>query len=207
MVRKAQPPPTGSRRVALDSATLIVANLAIAVSAFVALVFGILQVRAASRDRRERLTIEAIRGFQTREFATHMMWFRDHPPPATVAAWYAMDPDVRVTYVHVAQEMEMLGLLVYDGTLDLDLVERTLGTFVSDSWGKFKAGTEALRAELKDPHMSEYYQWLAERVADFESFHLANEATLEFISDLFMNDEAFGRDAGLPVVDRASFDC
>ncbi|HET9823963.1 MAG TPA: hypothetical protein VFP87_01445 [Chitinophagaceae bacterium] len=44
----------------------IVANLALALSLVVALIFGIAQVRAASRDRRERLTLEPLRNVQTR---------------------------------------------------------------------------------------------------------------------------------------------
>ena len=46
-----------------------VANVAIALTFVAALVFGIAQVRAAARDRRERLTLEALHTFQTREFA------------------------------------------------------------------------------------------------------------------------------------------
>lgn len=51
----------------LDVATLT--DIAIAASVVVALVFGIIQVLIAVRDRRERLTIEVVRGLQTREFA------------------------------------------------------------------------------------------------------------------------------------------
>ena len=47
----------------------IIANLALALSLIVALIFGIAQVKATKRDRRERLTLEALRNFQTREFA------------------------------------------------------------------------------------------------------------------------------------------
>ena len=36
----------------------LIANIALALSFIVALVFGIAQVRAAARDRRERLTLE-----------------------------------------------------------------------------------------------------------------------------------------------------
>ena len=47
----------------------IIANLALALSLIVAVIFGIAQVKATKRDRRERLTLEALRNFQTREFA------------------------------------------------------------------------------------------------------------------------------------------
>ena len=47
----------------------LIANLALTLSFIVALVFGIAQVKAAARDRHERLTLEALRNFQSREFA------------------------------------------------------------------------------------------------------------------------------------------
>ena len=47
----------------------IIANLALALSLIVAVIFGIARVKATKRDRRERLTLEALRNFQTREFA------------------------------------------------------------------------------------------------------------------------------------------
>ncbi len=47
----------------------LLANLALTLSLIVALVFGIAQVRAAARDRRERFSLEALRSFQTRNFA------------------------------------------------------------------------------------------------------------------------------------------
>jgi hypothetical protein len=45
-----------------------IANLALTLSFIVALIFGIAQVKAAKRDRRERLTLEMLRQFQTRDF-------------------------------------------------------------------------------------------------------------------------------------------
>ena len=42
------------------------ANITLALSLVVGLVFGIAQVRAAARDRRERLTLETVRNSQTR---------------------------------------------------------------------------------------------------------------------------------------------
>jgi uncharacterized membrane-anchored protein YhcB (DUF1043 family) len=50
----------------------LIANLALALSFVVGLIFGIVQVRVAARDRRERLTLETLREFQSREFVELM---------------------------------------------------------------------------------------------------------------------------------------
>jgi hypothetical protein len=150
--------------VALESDVTILGNLAIALSFVVALAFGILQVRANNRDRHERLTLETIRTFQTREFATHLQRLRNLDTPTTYAAMQALPADEQVSFIHFAQEMEMLGLLVADGTLALDLVERTLGDFVTFAWAQYRPFIEDGRTVLKDPYLEEYFQWLAERL-------------------------------------------
>lgn len=146
----------------MDTAT--VANVAIAVSALIALVFGIVQVLSATRDRRERLTVEVIRAMQTRTFAEHVISLQDRPPPPTAKEWQALPEPVRVQHVQYLQSMEMLGLLVADATIDIDLVERSLGSWVSGSWARFKPAILELRTQFKDPYLAEYFQWLAERV-------------------------------------------
>lgn len=147
-----------------EQVATIVGNLAIALSFLVALVFGIAQIRGAARDRRERLTLETIRSFQTRELAAYFHRFRTHDVPATTEAFYALPADEQVSLIHYAQEMEMLGLLVHDGMIGLDLVERTLGDFVSNSWRKYAPLFGAMRQENGDPYLAEYFQWLAERI-------------------------------------------
>jgi len=144
----------------LDLAAL--ANLSLAISVVVALILGLLQLQLAARDRRERFTIEVVRGIQSRDFAEQMVGLRNHAPPRTAAAMDELPPEERVTYLQFSQEMEMLGLLVHDRTVDLELVERTLGSFVVLAWDAFKPGVLELRSRNKDPYLSEYFEWLAE---------------------------------------------
>jgi len=143
---------------------LTVANVVLAGAAVVALVFGMLQVLVAVRDRRERLTIEVIRSVQTPEFTAHIMEFRDNPPPPSASEWQNLPADVRRSHVHFLQQMEMLGLLAYDGKIDLELVERTLGDFVARTWRRFQPILEEMRGSLDDPYLAEYFQWLAQRI-------------------------------------------
>ena len=147
-----------------ETAATIVGNLAIALSFVVALVFGIAQVRTAARERRERLTIETIRAMQSRDMAAHFHRIRVTPPPRTMQELYAMSDEEQISLIQFAQEMEMLGLLVYDGIIDVDLVERTLGDFVKNSWEKSRPLFEQMRAEVHDPYLAEYFEWLAKRL-------------------------------------------
>ena len=142
----------------------LIANVALSLSFIVGLVFGIAQVRAAARDRRERLTLEAMRNFQTREFTELMLFVNSHDMPSTRETMQALSGSDRAMFTQFAQEMEMLGILVAERFIDLDLVDKTLGSFVSNSWKKYEPVTLNLRETLPDPYLSEYFQWLAERI-------------------------------------------
>jgi hypothetical protein len=144
-----------------DTITLL-ANLALALSFVVGLVFGIAQVRSASRDRKERLTIEALNNYQTREFAELMQYINARELPSTSEELRALPLNEQVIFMQLAQQMETLGILVADRYLNLDLVDKVLGSFVFTTWEKYKTMVFSLR-EI-DPYVSEYFQWLAEKI-------------------------------------------
>jgi len=59
----------------------IAANLALTLSLIVAVIFGIVETRAAARDRKERLTLETLRNLQTREFSELIQYINSHDMP------------------------------------------------------------------------------------------------------------------------------
>ncbi|HVZ27061.1 MAG TPA: hypothetical protein VG798_00250 [Rhizomicrobium sp.] len=143
----------------------IIGNIAIALSFVIALVFGIAQVKAASRDRRERLTLEAVRAFQTREFAAFIHRILYHPMPATYEELRALPDCDQILFIQFGQEMESLGILVADELINLDLVDKTLGSFVTTAWEKYRPVFTDMRVKTDDPYLGEYFQWLAELIA------------------------------------------
>jgi len=148
-----------------ESAAAVIGDIAIALSFLVALGFGIGQVRSAARDRRERLTVATVQGLQTREMAAHFQRISSHDMPSTWSEVRALPAEEMVSIIHYAQQMEMLGLMVYDGMIELDLVERTLGDYVAYSWQKYKSLIYDRRKE--DPYLNEYFEWLAIRLDDY----------------------------------------
>jgi len=142
----------------------LVANVALTLSFIVALIFGIAQVRAAARDRRERLTLETLRSFQTREYAELIHYIVSRKMPRNRKELDALPVKDQVLFLQVAQGMEMLGILVAEKYIDLDLVDKTIGSLVSTAWEKFKSLTISIRPA--DPFVNEYFQWLAERISE-----------------------------------------
>jgi hypothetical protein len=148
---------------AITDAVTVIGNVAIALSLVVALVFGIAQVRAAAQDRRERLTLEALRNFTTREFAELIRYITMNTLPKTGEELRALPKEEYFLFVQLAQQMESLGMLVAEKTIDLDLVDKTLGTFVTSAWEKYRPIFLTMRGD--DPYIGEYFQWLAGVIA------------------------------------------
>jgi hypothetical protein len=147
----------------MDIVTLI-ANVALALSFVIALVFGIAQVNTANRDRRERLTIETLRNFQTREFAELILFVNSHNMPTNSKEMNALPLKEQVFIIQFGQQMESLGMLVAERLINIDLVDKTLGSFVTLTWEKYKPFFSDLREKQPDPFLGEYFQWLAERI-------------------------------------------
>ena len=142
----------------------VLANLALALSLIVAIIFGIVEVRIAARDRKERLTLEELRNFQSREFAELVNHITRSTMVSTMQEFNALPANERINYIQFGQEMESLGLLVAEKLIDIDLVDRTLGSLVITSWVKYKAVFTDMREKQPDPFLGEYFQWLAERL-------------------------------------------
>lgn len=142
----------------------LIANLAIAFSFIVALIFGVVQVRAMARDRWERLTLETLREFQTHEFVELMHFIIYGDMPSSRDAMQVLPANEQKSIIQFAQVMESLGILVAERLINIDLVDKTLGSFVSTAWQKYKSLFLDIREKQPDPFLGEYFQWLAEQI-------------------------------------------
>src|ERR1700681_2168451 len=97
-----------------------ISNLALTLSFIVALVFGIAQVRAMARDRRERLTLETLRNFQTREFAELIQFVTTAEFPKTQEEMDNLPVNQQIMLIQFSQQMESLGILVAENLINLD---------------------------------------------------------------------------------------
>ncbi len=144
----------------------IIANLALALSVVIAVIFGIAQVKAGERDRKERLTLETLRALNTREFAELIHKLRIFPVPNTMEEFQASPDEQQILFIQFGQNMESIGMMVYERYIDLALVDKTLGSYVSTMWNKYRPMILDMREKMPDPFLSEYFQWLAERVEE-----------------------------------------
>ena len=146
-----------------DLITLI-ANIALTLSFIAALIFGIAQTRAAARDRRERLTLDTLSKFQTQEFCELMFYVTIKSLPGHRDEMRALPEKDQVKIMQFAQTMESLGILVAEGLVDIDLVDKTLGNLVTNAWEQYRPMFTDIRITAPDPFLGEYFQWLAAQI-------------------------------------------
>ena len=142
----------------------IIANISLALSFIIAVIFGITQTRSAARDRKERLTLEALRNFQSREFSELLVYINQSKLPTSFEDWQKLPTNDHILLLQFSQEMESLGILVAEKYVNIDLVDKTIGTVVTSSWEKMKPWILDAREKLPDPFLNEYFQWLSERL-------------------------------------------
>jgi hypothetical protein len=142
----------------------LIANIALTLSLIVAVIFGIAQVKTANKDRRERLTLDTLRSFQTREFAEMLHYISKTKVPTSANDWSKWTEDDQVSFVHLSQQMEAIGLLLAERLISIDLLDKTLGSFISSTWEKCQPLILDLRENHQDPFLSEYFQWMAEQI-------------------------------------------
>ena len=149
----------------------LVANIALALTFIVGLVFGVIQIKNTNRDRKERFTIETLKNFQTHQIAEMIFRINNYSIPSTLEEWRKLPDHDQIMFLQFTQEMESLGLLVAERFINIELVDKTLGSFVTASWDKLASVIEDMREKLPDPFLSEYFQSLAESLRERMQSH------------------------------------
>jgi hypothetical protein len=66
----------------------------------------------------------------------------------------------------VVLTFESIGVMVFRGIVPLEMVDELLGGVCVESWGRLKNYTAESRVGSDRKTMSEWFQWLAERLED-----------------------------------------
>jgi hypothetical protein len=92
------------------------------------------------------------------------VYINSHTLPSNYKEMSALPVKEQETLFQFAQMMEHLGILVARQFISMDLVDITLGGYVTTCWEKYKVMFLDIRKNLPDPFLGEYFQWLAERI-------------------------------------------
>lgn len=159
-------------------------SVALSLITTVAVVSGVLfagvQVRHARLQRAREAELLLARSFQTPEFMQAMFTAMHLPDGISREDLDALGAAVGA-HVNLWQgSMESLGILVHHRELSMGLVEDFFSGPIVISWRKLRRSTEETRQAFGRDTMSEWFQWLAERIEEREAGRAPAPANIEF---------------------------
>jgi hypothetical protein len=140
-----------------------------AVAVVIAVGFAIAQVRQYRREKHREAALELLHSFQTPQFAKALNIIFNLPDGLSKEEIEStVGDDFHLVYA-LMTTWESLGILVYRGEVDLDLVDDFFSGPIKISWQKLKGHVMDERSMLERDTIEEWFQWLTERLAQRES--------------------------------------
>ncbi len=143
------------------------ANLAEIFGAFVVvggLGFAVIQMQHYRGQRRETAAIELLRSFQNPEFSRSLRAVLGLPKGVRKSDLGECSDGEKNAIMVVVMTFESIGVMVFRGIVPLEMVNELLGGVCVESWARLNQYTQDSRAESNRNTMSEWFQWLAERL-------------------------------------------
>lgn len=133
------------------------------------LVFAGWQVRLLQIERSREAALQLIQNFQSPEFVEGLWLITDLPEGLSKAEVEARLGDRTPRMLTVMFALEHVGILVAHGEISIRLVQDVFSGPTMVSWRKLERYVKDVRAELATDTPMEYFQWLAERLAQLSA--------------------------------------
>jgi hypothetical protein len=132
-----------------------------AIAVVVGIIFGLVELRQATRNRRDHAAVDIVRTVQTQEVRQAVRQIFDLPLDADPQL-IRNDPELLAAALAVDSACEMWGCMVFEGVVDHKLLDRMVGGWVRGTWTRLRAWVESERAETQSVNVGEWWQWLYE---------------------------------------------
>ena len=140
-----------------------VANIATALTVLTAVIFGLIEMRHARKEREERAAFVAVQAILTPAWMKSMVLVQAIPEGATAAKIEA-DPRVFEAAQSIGIILEGLGYAVFTRMIPLKVVDELMGGTVRVAWRKLRSYVEYERERAGSEKTWEWFQWLAEQL-------------------------------------------
>jgi len=147
------------------------------------LFFAVLQMRQIRQQRRELAAIELFRFFGNPRFTQAYQMVLHLPDGLSAADIRTKQEDLEDAAMLISSTMENIGVMTFQRIVPFVIVNNLLGSSVVILWRKLENWAIALRDELGDDAAFEWFQWLAERLEQYQPRdpHPAYEAHKDWI--------------------------
>ena len=148
-----------------------VANIAEILGALlvcVGIFFALVEIRHFRRQRQETAAMEIMRAFQSLDFTRALRLVMDFEQECGACRDESISQELQDAAMLVSTTLESIGLMVYQRIVPFGLVQQLMGGTIQASWRVLRPHTEWLREKLCRPSIHEWFQWLAERLEDYQ---------------------------------------
>lgn len=132
------------------------------------LIFAGLQLRQYRQQRRELAAIELLRFFGNPSFTQAFNAVLHLPDGISAEEIRASDGDLEEAAVLISSTMENIGVMTFQRIVPFTVVNHLIGASAIILWQKLKPWTEALRVETDNEYIFEWFQWLVDRLSQFD---------------------------------------
>ena len=133
------------------------------------LYFAVLQMRQLRQQRRELAAIELFRFFANPSFVSAYRRVLTLPDGLSAEDIRSGEDNLHDAAALISNTMENIGVMTYQRIVPFKVVYNLIGSSVVTLWGKLEVWAVALREELGDEAAFEWFQWLAERLIEYDS--------------------------------------
>jgi len=133
------------------------------------LYFAVLQMRQIRQQRRELAAIELFRFFANPQFAEAYRTILHMPDGMSAEDIRTKRAKTEESAMLISTTMENIGVMTFQRIVPFLVVRNLLGSSVVILWHKLENWAIDLREELDSADAFEWFQWLAERLEEYES--------------------------------------
>jgi len=137
----------------------ILLNFVTTVAIVAGVVFALVELRQANRNRRDYTAADIVRTIQTQEIRRAARRIFELPVDADPTLVNA-DLEMREAALAVDSACEMWGALVFEGVVDTHMLDRMVGGWVRGLWRRLRRWVESERAATGSLNVAEWWEWL-----------------------------------------------
>jgi hypothetical protein len=142
--------------------------------------FGLVEIRHYRQQRQETAAMEIMRTFQSHDFTSALRLIMDYEQVCLHCREESIPQELQDAALLVSTTMEAIGLMVYQRLVTFHTVQLLMGGTAQASWRVLRPHTELLRDKLNRPSIHEWFQWLAERLAEYPEYRDEEGAYLKY---------------------------
>ena len=130
------------------------------------IIFGVIQIRHYRQQRRDIAAVQIVNSFQIPEFNKALRKFWSLPDGTSIQEIPKLGDDWEEAAFQIGMTLETMGVLVFRKIVPLPILDELMGDAILILWRKLRPWVENLRTEQNRDSAYEWFEWLADRMAE-----------------------------------------